>query len=153
MKQAREVRQAPMPVCDKIARRSVSRAGSRPWVGSERDSPSAYRGFAPPRTQPEEQEPERDIAVFFAFHAENGSGSAVLGYSPSRIRRLRRALFHDPGGDLTERCRRHADPLMVLSGTAGAVRVQLATEGESVTIGVRWVRLMLGHAHELHEHS
>lgn len=71
----------------------------------------------------------------------------------SWTRRLRRALFHDPGGDLTERCRGHADPGVVLIGAAGAVRVQLAAESESVTVGVHWVRLVLGHADELNEHS
>jgi hypothetical protein len=40
---------------------------------------------------------------------------------------------------------------MVLGGTAGAVRPQLAMESEGVTVSIHRVRLVLGKAHEFYE--
>ena len=68
-------------------------------------------------------------------------------------RGLRRTLFHEPGRDLIERRRRHAYPLVIPTGAAGAVRVQLAVGSERSTIGVDRVCAMLGHADEINERS
>jgi hypothetical protein len=80
-------------------------------------------------------------------------GSSALGHSVSPTARLWWAVFHLSGRDLIERCGWYASPLMVLVGSAGTVRPQLATDREAVTGGVHRVRLVLGSAHELYELS